>query len=519
MTLGSVIRRSARQFPQKVALVLGNDKITYKDLNERINRLADSLFAMGLKKGDRIAVLLHNCPEFLELYFACAKTGGVFVPINNLLKTGELREIFQYIEPRFLVLDPDYEATIDALRNDLTSTDTFIGLRETGGSFVKPYETLIGQGRPEEPDVAVSDDDIMSIFLTSGTTGLPKGAMRTHRQNFINAMTGAVELSLKHDDRVLLVFPFYHVTFEDNIRNVLMANTIVIRREGSFDPKEVLDILSRERITICQFVPTMVNALLQVEDIEKYDLSHLRLAPYAAAPMPVELLKRAMKRFECGFMQFYGQTETGPLTTILKPEDHILDGSEAEMARLASAGRPVLNTEVRVVDENGVDVKVGHVGEIIVRSEAMTIGYWRLPVETKKILKKGWLYTGDFGRLDEEGYVFIVDRKNDMIISGGKNIYPREIEELLYTHEAISEAAVIGVPDEYWGESVKALVVLTDGIKATEKDIIQFCKDRLASYKKPRSVEFKKELPKSPTGKILKRVIRDHYWKGRNRKV
>jgi long-chain acyl-CoA synthetase len=309
------------------------------------------------------------------------------------------------------------------------------------------------------------------------------------------------------------------VTFEDQIRHFLMGNTVYIRREGHFDPKEILDILSREKITICQFVPTMINAMLQEESIETYDLSHLRLIPYAAAPMPVDLLRRAMQRFKRQFIHFYGQTETGPLTTALKPEDHVLEGSDAQLARLASAGRAVLDYEVRIVDEQGRDVPVGEVGEIIVRSEAMTVGYWNLPEETSKTIRDGWLHTGDYGRFDEEKYVFIVDRKNDMIISGGKNIYPREIEEVIYTHEAVLEVAVVGVPDDYWGESVKALVVLKKGMNTTEEEIIDLCKKNLASYKKPRSVEFRQELPKNPTGKILKRVIRQEYWKGRERAV
>jgi acyl-CoA synthetase (AMP-forming)/AMP-acid ligase II len=324
-------------------------------------------------------------------------------------------------------------------------------------------------------------------------------------------MSSALELGIKRDDRALFLFPFYHVTFADNLRHILMANTIVIRREGRFDPEEVLDTLSTERITTCQFVPTMINAMLQAKNLENCDLSSLRLIIYAASPMPVELLKKAMNRYQCQFVQMYGQTETGPCTTSLKPEDHILEGSEAQIARLASAGRAIVDYEIRLVDEIGNDVATGEVGEIIVRSEAMTIGYWNLPEKTAATIKEGWLYTGDFGRFDGDGYLFIVDRKDDMIISGGKNIYPREIEEVLYTHPAVLEAAVIGVPDDYWGESVKAFVVLKEGMCATEDEIIDLCKKTIASYKKPRSVEFLRQLPKSPTGKILKREIKAQY--------
>jgi long-chain acyl-CoA synthetase len=519
MPMSDIIRRSALRFPEKTALIHGANRLTYRSLNQRVNRLAHSLLKTGFRKGDLVAALLHNCPEFFEIYYASAKIGGIFVPINNLLRPTELRQVLGYLEPRYLFLDPEYREVVTLIREDLKSIEFLAELRGPSASTFKPYDDLIENGDAAEPGVSISDDDIASIFLTSGTTGLPKGAMRTHRHVFNDVLVGAIELNLRYDDCVLMVFPFYHVTWEDNMRHILMANKIVIRREGSFDAKEVLGLLETHKISICQLVPTMISTMLQVEDVERYDLSHFRLLTYAASPMPVELLKKALKRFECQFMQLYGQTETGPLATVLRPEDHVLEGSELQLAKLASAGKPVLNYEVRIVDKQGKDVRVGEVGELIVRSESMTIGYWRLPEETAKIIKDGWLFTGDFGRFDADGYIYIVDRKNDMIISGGKNIYPREIEEVLYEHDAVLETAVIGVPDDHWGESVRALVVLKPGKKATEEDLIAFCKEHLASYKKPRWVEFRDELPKNPTGKILKRLIRDEYWKGRERKI
>jgi acyl-CoA synthetase (AMP-forming)/AMP-acid ligase II len=519
MPMGDVIRRSAHRFPNKTALVFRESSLTYGELNRRVNSLANSLLQMGLRKGDRVVLLSHNHPAYFEVYFACAKSGGVFVPVNNLLRRAELLQILNYIEPRFLFFGPDFEETLGPIRSELKSVERWVCLKEEAAAPLLPYARLVEKGSSEEPEVSVMDDDIMSIVLTSGTTGLPKGAMRTHRHIYINALTGAAEVGLKSSDRTLLVFPFYHVTWEDNLRHVLMANTILIRKEGSFDPAEVLGAVSREGITVCQFVPTMISSLLQLDSNESFDLTKLRLIVYAASPMPVELLKKALKRFQCQFTQLYGQTETGPLTTLLKPEDHVLEGSPEQTARLASAGRPVLSYEIRVVDKKGNDLPRGEVGEIAVRSECMTIGYWHLPQETAKTIRGGWLYTGDFGRLDEEGFVYIVDRKNDMIISGAKNIYPREIEEVLYRHPAVLEATVIGVPDEHWGESVKALVVLKEGMESTEEEMIAYCKENLASYKKPRYVEFRKELPKSQTGKILKRVIREEYWKGRDRRV
>jgi len=367
------------------------------------------------------------------------------------------------------------------------------------------------EGSEAEPQVEIKGDDLMNIFLTSGTTGRPKGALRTHHHNCLNALSAAIEVGVRPDDRVLLLFPFYHVTFEDRFCHLMLGNTFVLRREGSFDPAQVLDLLSKHRITICQFVPTMISSMLENKDIETYDLSALRLILYAAAPMPVELLKKAMGRFKCGFMQFYGQTETGPMTTILRPEDHVLEGAPHEVERLASCGRPVLIFDAMVVDETGKEVAPGQVGELVVRSETTVGGYWELPEESAATMKGGWLHTGDFARRDEEGFIFIVDRKGDMIISGGKNIYPREIEEVLYQHPQVREAMVIGVPDPHWGESVKAIVVLKNGVKVEAQEIIDFCKQNLASYKKPKTVEFWDSLPKSPTGKLLKRVVRDKF--------
>jgi len=519
MAVGDMIRRSAERFPEKTALTFQNKRITYSDLDQRVNAFANRLLDMGGRKGDRLGVVLHNCPEYIEAYFACAKSGLIFVPINNLLKQGELKQIIQYIEPRFLLVDSDFEDLILKATEETDFTEFKISLGESQSSPFISYEDSLSQGSRKEPKVEISKDDVMSIFLTSGTTGLPKGAMRTHHHNFQNALVCALEMKLDVNDRTILLFPLYHVTFEDHTRHFLMGNTVYIRKEGTFDPKEVLGILEREKITTCQFVPTMVNAMLQEKSIETYDLHHLRLIPYAASPMPVELLKQAMKRFQCGFIQFYGQTETGPLTTVLPPEAHVLKGTDAQLDRLASAGRAALNYEVRILDEEGKDVPVGEVGEIAVRSEAMIIGYWHLPEQTAESVRDGWRLTGDFGKFDSEKYVYIVDRKNDMIISGGKNIYPREVEEVIYSHESVLDVAVLGVPDDYWGESVKAIVVLKNGMTATEDEVIGICRERLASYKKPKSVEFREELPRSPTGKILKRKIREEYWESRDRRV
>jgi acyl-CoA synthetase (AMP-forming)/AMP-acid ligase II len=512
MTVGDMLTRNANKFPEKMAVVSEDRSMTFHEFNDRVNRLSSALLDRGLKKGDRVGALVHNCHQFIEIYFAAAKTGGIFCPYNNHLKQWELKDIFDYSSPKFLILDSDFAQMISELRPELVSTDKYISLQKPAHPFMEDYETLIAQGRSEEPAVKVVEDDVMSIVFTAGTTGKPKGAMRTHRHLMSNAAASAIDLRVEYDERVLITFPMYHVACEDNIvRHSFLPNTIYTKREGGFSPGEVLDYISKERISRCQFVPTMIHSMLQVPNVDSYDLSSLRLILYAGSSMPVELLKRALAIFPCGFAQLYGQTESGPFTTVLKPEDHVLDGTEKSLARLASSGRAALNYEIRVVDEHDNDVPTGEIGEIIGRSEAMMIGYWQMPEETQKKLANGWLHTGDLGRLDEEGYMYVVERKNDMIISGGVNVYPREVEEVLYRHPAVSEASVIGLPDEHWGEVVKAVIVLNEGAQVSEAEIIEFCGKNLAGFKKPKTVDFWKELPKSPQGKILKKEIRTHY--------
>ncbi|MBA4417112.1 MAG: o-succinylbenzoate--CoA ligase [Syntrophus sp. (in: bacteria)] len=514
MVVGDMIIRNANKFPDKVAVVTEDRAMNFRELNQRVNRLADILVARGLKKGDRIGVLVHNGYQFIELYFAAAKTGGIFCPYNNHLRKEELKDILQYSTPRFLFLDRDFGEMIASIRPELSSVAHYICLQKPEWPGMEEYETDIAGGSVEEPVAKVVEDDVLSIIFTAGTTGKPKGAMRTHRHLMSDAVASAIDLRVEYNERVLITFPMYHVAAEDNIvRHSFLPNTIYIKKEGGFNPAEVLEYISKERITRCQFVPTMIHSLLQIPDVKKFDLSSLKLILYAGSPMPAELLRQALEIFPCGFAQLYGQTESGPFTTVLKPEDHILNGSAADLGRLTSSGKAALNYEIRIVDDNDKDVAIGEVGEIIGKSEAMTIGYWQMPEATAEKLKGGWLHTGDLGKFDKEGFIYIVERKNDMIISGGVNIYPREVEEVLYRHPAVSEVSVIGIPDEHWGEVVKAAVVLKPGASATEADLIAFCGANLAGYKKPKTVDFWKELPKSPQGKILKKDIRKSYEK------
>ncbi|RJR41315.1 MAG: long-chain-fatty-acid--CoA ligase [Desulfobacteraceae bacterium] len=512
MVVGDMLKRNAIAFPGHQAIVTRERSLSYKTLNDRVNGLAQGLLKKGLKKGDRVGVLVHNRHQFVETYFAAAKTGAVFCPYNTHLTPAELKEMVNYSAPRILIFDDDFPETIDDLRRELESVECFIALGKPGLSYVEEYESFLDSNEKGEPSVAVCDDDIMSIFFTSGTTGKPKGAMRTHRHVLANIVTGLIEFGIGYGERVMVVFPMYHISYEDNIgRSFYLPNTMIIRREGGFDPDEVLGLLSRERITFCHLVPTMINGFLRSPNVATYDLKSLKTIFYAGAPMPVDLLKKAMAVFRARFFQGYGLTESGPQTTLLRPQDHVVEGTERQLRRLGSVGTPVVGFEVRIVRKDGTPAAIGEVGEITGRSEAIMKGYWLRPEETAERLREGWLHTGDLGKIDDDGYIYLVDRKHDMIISGGINIYPREVEEVLYRHPAVFEASVFGVPHDYWGEAVKAVIVLKNGASASEDAIIRFCGEHLTSYKKPKSVEFWEELPKNATGKIMKRSIRDRY--------
>ena len=525
MVVGDLLARNALKFPENAAIRQDGTSITYRELNERANRLANALIGRGIRKGDRIGVYLRSMHQFIEIYFAAAKTGAIFCPFNAGFREKELEGIINYSEPRFLFFENISAERIDAVSCEVASPEHYVCLgappeRRPGDTPFVDYDALMSDGSPSEPDVVVQDSDVMSIFFTSGTTGKPMGAVRTHRHLITAAYSIAIEERIYYGERILITSPLDHVSFESNMgRCVLFPNTAVLWR-GSFDPEAVLSTLQEERITIASFVPTMLNALLRLPDIPRFDLSGLRLIIYAGSPMPLTLLKKALKVFEpmgVGFLQHYGLTESGPSITVLPPEDHILDESDPRSSRLSSAGRPVLDCRVRIVDQEGRDVAVGEVGEIIAQSETIMQGYWNLPEVTAEKLRGGWLHTGDLGKHDRDGFIYLVDRKGDMIIRGGENIYPREIEEVLYTFPGILEAAVIGVPDEIWGESIKALVVMREGIMISGRDIINFCGERLADYKKPQSVEFRRDLPKNPQGKLLKRTLREKYWSGSGR--
>ncbi len=513
-TFGEMIIDNAERYPDKTAFIFENTAYSFKQVNERVNRLINALADLGVGKGDRVGILAYNCPQYFEV-FGLAKAGRVCVPLNYRSVGRELAYLINDSEINTLILESEFADVVNSIRHELAAVRNFICLDAALENMLS-YEQLISGFPPDEPTDDVEADDHCVLFYTSGTTGRPKGAIHTNKSL-------VAEIQVRHgdfcsNDIALCVMPFFHVG--GSAANLFPAfargATIVIHR--TFDETLVLAAIEKEKVTYVGLVPAMIIRLLEHPNLSQYDLSSLRTIMYVGAPMPLEALKRGIGHFGEIFTQLFGQTETLNLA-VLEKEEHKLEGPPEKIKRLESAGKPLGEGEIRIVDEQDHDVPLGEAGEIIARSHRMMKGYWRLPEETAKTIRDGWLHTGDIGRMGEDGYIYLVDRKKDMIISGGENIYSREVEEVLYMHPAVLEAAVVGVPDKNWGESVQALVVLKEGAAASEEEIIEFCKEHLASYKKPRSVEFRDSLPKTASGKIKKNEIRERYWEGYERRI
>jgi fatty-acyl-CoA synthase len=390
----------------------------------------------------------------------------------------------------------------------------------TGGShqgYVE-YEEWIAAASPAEPEIEIDENDLIWQMYTSGTTGRPKGAMISHRNLLTNVIQIALDFRSDPGDRMLIVAPLYHAAAViTSVAGISQGGALVIKKD--FIIPEVLQAFNEEGVTHALLVPAMILFLLSMPEINKINFGTLKYIIYGASAIPLEVLRKAMETFKCKFVQGFGQTESVAVLTLLLPEDHVLEGTAKQLRRLESAGRAVMGTEVRIVNEEGKALPPGELGEIIGQGDQVMQGYWQLPEATADTLKDGWLHTGDLGTMDEEGYVYVVDRMKDMIVSGAENVYPREIEEVLFSHPAVADAACIGVPSEQWGEEVKAIVVLKSDAKATDEEIMDFCRGKLAGYKRPRSVDFVDALPKNLSGKVLKRELREPYWKDKKRRV
>ena len=504
MYFGDWLARWAVYAPEKTALVdvATEKRLSYRELNWRADCLAGALRArLGVGKGDRVAVLAHNCAETLELFFALGKLGAVLVPLNSRLATSELAYILNDAQPKVCFYGPDFAATALELAHGLSDTHMLAyqpAAGETG------YEALLashaGHAAPSPAEVSLDDPHV--ILYTSGTTGMPKGAMLTHGTITWNAVNTQVGWDLRHDDITLTHTPFFHTGGLNVLTTPLIhrGGTIILMKQ--FDAARSLELIARERCTVVFAVPTMFHMMLEAQNFETSDLSSVRFFITGGAPCPVPLIE-AYARRGLTFKQGYGLTEAGPNCFTLDARDAI--------RKAGSVGFPNFHVDVRVVDDEGVDVPAGAVGELLIRGPHVIKGYWKNPDATAASLQDGWLRTGDLVRKDEEGYYYIVDRKKDMIISGGENIYPAELEQLLHAHPAVVEAAVIGIPHAKWGEVGRAVVVLRSPGLVSEAELIAYLGERVARYKLPKSVAFVDGLPRNPTGKVLKTVLRQEH--------
>jgi len=519
-TFADVIYRNALLYPDQEAFIYKSQRITYSEFNARVNSLIHALQAMGAKKGDVIGILSYNCLEYADVYGAAWKGGFIASPFNFRLQANELDYLINYSEANTLFVGPELVDIVNSLKPRLTKVKNLISLEGSAPDMIR-HDDLLASYPKKEPDVQVEEDDPLAIVYTSGTTGVPRGSLYSHRSSMDDAKNLVIEMGLQPGEKHIQINPLFHIGGLHHFRAFLfIAGSNVIMPQRSFDAAATLQTIQDEKATDISIVPTHLVAMLAVPDLKKYDLSSLKRMWYAASPMPVEVLKKGLETWGPIFAQGYGQTETGPEVSDLPRKDHmVMDAPPEKQKVLASAGLPSIGVHVRIVDEKHNDVAPGELGEIIVQSKHLMTEYWRKPKETREALIDGWIYTGDVGYYDEKGYIFIVDRRKDMIISGGENIYPREIEEVLYGHPAVSEVAVIGIPDSYWVERVHAVVTLKQGANVTADELIAFCKKNLARYKAPKSVEFVDALPKNPSGKILKKELREKYWAGQTRRV
>ncbi|MBI2853639.1 MAG: long-chain-fatty-acid--CoA ligase [Chloroflexi bacterium] len=502
--------------PDRPAVIFEGKKFTFAEVAERANRLANSLIGMGVKKGDRVAIVQVNCNQYVETYFAIAKAGAVMVPLNFRAKEDELTYMLNNAEAKVLFAGDRYVPMVARIRPSLTTVKTYISIDAPQKDMLY-YEDLIKKGSPDEVFTEIDDEDFTILMYTAGTTGRPKGVPMAHKA-FSSYMLNNVQPADPDINEVnLLTVPLYHVAgIQAMLAAVYGGRTLAMMRQ--FEVDEWMETVQREKATRAMLVPTMLKRVIDHPEFSKFNLSSLKVITYGAAPMPFEVIKKAIDLMpDVRFINAFGQTETASTICMLGPEDHDLRCEpklrEKKLRRLqASIGHPLPDVEMKVIDENGKELPPGEVGEIVARGQRVMSGYWKDAEKTKKAISSdGWLHTNDLGYMDEDGYFYLAGRADDIIIRAGENISPEEVENVLYAHPKIEEAAVIGVPDDEWGQEVMAVCVLKGDQKATPDEIREFCRTRLSSFKKPRYIEFTDTLPRNPMGKVLKRVLRQQY--------
>jgi acyl-CoA synthetase (AMP-forming)/AMP-acid ligase II len=507
MTVASWIARNAAWRPDKLALVSGDRRYSYSQFNRRVNRQANGLLAAGLRKGDRVAVLANNTSEAVEAVGAAAKGGFVHVPISFRLSAREVEQILRHSGARFLFLEREFADVLNKLGDcpDLLR----IVQHDPRDASDSEYETWLAAQDESEPVVDVTGDDNFLIVYTSGTTGSPKGALFQQRHSVAHAPVPVILYDIREDSRLLMVYPHNSIASINMyyIPAWLVGGTVVLADARGFAAERWLSQVQAERITHCHLVPTMLIRVLESGAVPSYDVSSLETIGYGSAPMPRERVEQLAQTFGNILVQGYGMTETSSLAAVLTKADH-LKALAGDGRQLAACGRPVFGLELRVINESGVDVSADEIGEIIFRGQYVTPGYWNDPERTSQAIRGGWLHSGDLARVDQDGYIYVVDRKSDIIISGGYNVSSKEVEEVLCWHEAVREAAVVARPDPEWGERVHAFVVPREGHKADQAALIDFCRQKLARMKCPDRIEFVPELPRNALGKLVKGELR-----------
>ena len=528
MCVGDLLRRSAQKSAKKEALVYSykgtiTTRLTLEEMNQKVNRFANALTELGIKKGDRVAIISHNCPQYAIYLYALAKTGAWVTPLNFALKGKEITELINHAQPVACIVEDELADNVTKLQQDMPSVKHYIMINLAGKKQLPErwldFDQLCSEKySDDEPYFEVNGDDVMTLMYTSGTEAMPKGVMNTHANWHSTIMSGVIDLHLLAEDTIINSIPLYHVAGVNLLIGSLSVGTrVIMHHEPS--PAEILQLVQNEKVTYLVYPPTIFTNILKlpipnIEEFMRKSFSSVRIAvlfgaPIAGAPMRrlVEILPNVY------WMNYYGQSELTPLGAILQHPDVLRKFKESE-ERFGGAepiGPPHTMVEMKVVDENNNDVPPGTVGEMVARSPSVMLGYYQEPKKTREIFKGGWLHTGDLAIMDEEHYFYFVDRKKDIVKSGGENVSTVEVESLIFDHPKVAEVAIVGLPHPRWIEAVTAFVVPKPGESITEEEIIQFCKQNLAGYKVPKKVVVLDELPKNPTGKVLKKDIRNQF--------
>ncbi len=516
LTLGEIPAKHARVRPNREAVVFEDTRLTWKAFNERINRLADWLLSKGCKRGETVSALAQNCHQYYELYYAAFKIGLIVAPINYRLGQEEMLYLLNWSESKVLFVGKEYYDFVTTKRDSMEFVETLVSF-DGPQEGMEDYEVFLGKSSTGEPAAAVDENDVAIISFTGGTTGLPKGALITHRNFFTVMNTILIYGDISENDVTLQVLPPFHMTIWQTLICHYLGGKSVLSKK--LDLQYVMGMFAKEGITHINLVPVLLNWIVDDPNFDKFDFSSLRYITYGGAPIPQPVLEKCMSRLTPRFSQGFGLTECTFLATVLGAEHHVVSDDPAVRKRLQSVGREALHNVVKVVDEEGKELPPGQTGEIIIKGPNVMKGYWKDPEQTADRIRDGWLYSNDMGHFDEDNFLYIVDRKQFMIITGGENVYPKEVENVIYRHEGVSEVAVVSAPDEKWGETVAAVIVPKKGYELSEEKVIAFCKERLAGHKCPRIVEFRKFLPKTPIMKIDTKKVRDEFWKDRDKRV